>query len=55
MKIDCHEDCLRYAKEAYNQMQSDPLVKYDYAVALMINGFKDEATKQFRDIVRLGN
>ena len=54
MKTDCHEDCLRYAKEAYNQMQSDPLVKYDYAVALMVNGLIDEATKQFQDIVEWG-
>ena len=31
-------------------MQSDPLVKYVYAVALKLNGLNDEAARQFRDI-----
>ena len=48
------EDCLRYAKDAFMEEPNDPLVKYDYAIALMVNGFKDEATKQFRDIVDWG-
>lgn len=46
--------CLTYAKAAFEQEPNDPLVKYDYAVALMFNGLFCEALSQFEDIVALG-
>jgi tetratricopeptide (TPR) repeat protein len=48
------EECLIYAQEAFAQEPYDPLVKYDYAVALMLNGKTDEALAQFEEIVALG-
>ena len=34
--------------------KSDPLVKYDYAVALMFNGLSEDALLQFKELVALG-
>lgn len=36
-----------------NKSQS-PLVKYNYAIALMLNGLSAEACSQFQEIVALG-
>ena len=47
-------ECMAYAQEAFMQEPSDPLVKYNYAVALMINGLTDDALLQFEEIVTLG-
>lgn len=47
-------ECLVYAKEAFMQELYDPLVKYNYAVALMLNGRTDDALAQFEEIVALG-
>ena len=46
--------CLIYAKAAFEQEPNDPLVKYDYAVALMLNGLSRDALSQFEEIVALG-
>ena len=46
--------CLNYSKAAFAQEPYDPLVKYNYAVALMINNQKKEALLQFKKIVELG-
>ena len=45
---------MKYAKEAFMQEPDDPLVKYNYAAALMINGLTDDAITQFEEIVALG-
>ena len=46
--------CLTYAKAAFEQEPNDPLVKYDYAVALMFNGLSEDALLQFEEFVALG-
>lgn len=46
--------CLVYAKVAFEQEPNDPLVKYDYAVALMLNGLSSDALTQFEEIIALG-
>ena len=46
--------CLTYAKAAFEQESNDPLVKYDYAVALMFNGLSEDALLQFKELVALG-
>ena len=46
--------CLTYAKAAFEQEPNDPLVKYDYAVALMFNGLSEDALLQFKELVALG-
>ena len=46
--------CLTYANAAFEQEPYDPLVKYDYAVALMFNGLYSDALSQFEEIVALG-
>ena len=46
--------CLTYAKAAFEQEPNDPLVKYDYAVALMFNGLSEDALLQFEELVALG-
>lgn len=47
-------DSLNYAKEAFAQEPNDPLVKYNYAVALMKNKQTDEALEQFDEIIAWG-
>ena len=47
-------DCLTYAKAAFEQEPNDPLVKYNYAVALNFNGLSHDALLQFKEIVVLG-
>ena len=47
-------ECLTFAEEAFVQEPYDPLVKYNYAIGLMINGQADEALVQFKEIVALG-
>ena len=47
-------ECLGCAKDAFGLEPYDPLVKYNYAVALMLNGQNDEALRQFNEIVALG-
>ena len=47
-------ECLVYAKEAFVQEPYDPLVKYNYAVALALNRQEDKALAQFEEIVALG-
>ncbi|MDO4165628.1 MAG: tetratricopeptide repeat protein, partial [Bacteroides sp.] len=47
-------ECLVYAKDAFAQEPYDPLVKYNYAVALALNGQTDDALAQFEEIVALG-
>lgn len=46
--------CLTYAKAAFEQEPNDPLVKYDYAVALMFNGLSEDALLQLEELVALG-
>lgn len=46
--------CLTYAKAAFEQEPNDPLVKYDYAVALMFNGLSEDALLQLEEFVALG-
>ena len=46
--------CLTYAKAAFEQEPNDPLVKYDYAVALMFNGLSEDALLLFEELVALG-
>lgn len=53
-KTDDKDGCLKYASEAFAQEPYDPLVKYNYAMALMLNHFEDKALKQFEEIVDLG-
>lgn len=52
--LDNKAECMKYAKEAFMQEPDDPLVKYNYAAALMINGLTDDAITQFEEIVALG-
>lgn len=47
-------ECLMYARDAFMQEPNDPLVKYNYAVALALNGQTDKALAQFEEIVTLG-
>ena len=54
MSIGDKVSCLAYAKAAFEQEPYDPLVKYDYAVALMLNGLFSDALLQFEEIVALG-
>ncbi len=54
MAIGDKVSCLAYAKAAFEQEPNDPLVKYDYAVALMFNGLSSDALLQFEEIVTLG-
>lgn len=46
--------CLVYAKEAFVLEPYDPLVKYNYAVALALDRQIDKALVQFEEIVELG-
>jgi len=46
--------CLDYSKTAFEQEPYDPLVKYNYAVALMVNNQKNEALLQFKELIELG-
>lgn len=48
------EGCMTYAKEAFDQEPSDPLVKYNYAVALSVSGAMEDSLRQFEEIVALG-
>lgn len=48
------EGCITYAKEAFDQEPSDPLVKYNYAVALWVSGATEDSLRQFEEIVALG-
>lgn len=47
-------ECMIYARDAFVQEPYDPLVKYNYAVALMFNEQTDDALAQFEEIVALG-
>lgn len=47
-------NCLLYAKEAFVQEPNDPLVKYNYAVALELNEQVNDALRQFEEIMALG-
>ncbi len=47
-------ECLAYAKEAFKQEPNDPLVKYNYAVALAFDGQLNTALVQFKEIEALG-
>ena len=47
-------DCLKYATNAFAQEPNDPLVKYNYAVALMYCGRNEDALAQFEGLVALG-
>lgn len=48
------KECLTYAKEAFDQEPSDPLVKFNYAVALWFSGAMEDSLRQFEEIVALG-
>lgn len=52
--LDDKKGCLKYASEAFAQEQYDPLVKYNYAMALMLNHFEEKALAQLEEIVALG-
>ena len=49
-----YKECLLYAKEAFNQIETDPLVKYNYAIALYLNKQYKDAEKQFIGIIKFG-
>ena len=53
-KVGNKADCLKYAEEAFAQEPNDPLVKYNYAVALKYCGRNEEALAQFEGLVALG-
>lgn len=52
--LDDKDGCLQYASAAFAQEPHDPLVKYNYAMALMLNHFEEKALAQFEEIVDLG-
>lgn len=52
--LDDKKGCMIYAKDAFEQEPDDPLVKYNYAVALWLNGELEESLRQFEEIVALG-
>lgn len=52
--LDDKEGCLKYVSEAFAKEQYDPLVKYNYAMALMLNHFEEKALAQFEEIVAWG-
>ena len=45
---------MTYAIEAFKQEPNDPLVKYDYADALLFNNLFDDALVQFEGIMDWG-
>ena len=53
-KVGNKADCLKYATSAFAQEPNDPLVKFNYAVALMYCGRNEEALAQFEGLVALG-
>ena len=53
-KVGNKADCLKYAEEAFAQEPNDPLVKYNYAVALKYYGRNEDALAQFEGLVALG-
>mgnify|MGYP002252046418 FL=1 len=53
-KVGNKADCLKYAEEAFAQEPNDPLVKYNYAVALKYCGRNEDALAQFEGLVALG-
>ena len=53
-KVGNKADCLKYATNAFAQEPNDPLVKYNYAVALMYCGRNEDALAQFEGLVALG-
>ena len=53
-KVGNKADCLKYATNAFAQEPNDPLVKYNYAVALKYCGRNEEALAQFEGLVALG-
>ncbi|MCH4155358.1 MAG: hypothetical protein LKF31_03545 [Muribaculaceae bacterium] len=48
------KECLTYAKQSFDQEPTDPLVKYNYAVALWFSGATEDSLHQFEEIVALG-
>ena len=46
--------CLNYATAAFEIEPNDPLVMYDHAVALMVNGLFNDSLLQFEKIAALG-
>lgn len=46
--------CMAYAEEAFEQEPHDPLVKYNYAVALWLSDMLADSLHQFEEIVALG-
>ena len=53
-KVGNKADCLKYATSAFAREPNDPLVKYNYAVALMYCGRNEDALAQFEGLVALG-
>ena len=53
-KVGNKADCLKYATSAFAREPNDPLVKFNYAVALMYCGRNEEALAQFEGLVALG-
>ena len=53
-KVGNKADCLKYATSAFAREPNDPLVKFNYAVALMYCGRNEEALAQFEGLVVLG-
>ena len=53
-KVGNKADCLKYATNAFVQEPNDPLVKYNYAVALKYCGRNEDALAQFEGLVALG-
>ena len=53
-KVGNKADCLKYATNAFAQEPNDPLVKYNYAVALKYCGRNEDALAQFEGLVALG-
>ena len=53
-KVGNKADCLKYATSAFAREPNDPLVKFNYAVALMYCGRNEDALAQFEGLVALG-
>ena len=53
-KVGNKADCLKYATNAFAQEPNDPLVKYNYAVALKYCSRNEDALAQFEGLVALG-
>ena len=53
-KLGKKADCLKYATNAFAQEPNDPLVKYNYAVALKYCGRNEDALAQLEGLVALG-